>query len=140
MSNLLQKGAVFEFLAPIVAERLNKSVSKSIGLHAFFRKIAIMFDLSKRVPLLSFTPYRLLFTLRLFTYPYNLRIFFQREPAFQFSNQVNFSTALTSSKELLLRNSTKTATFNWHAKSSLVKNDTSWHDTDSCCVADVGVS
>ena len=75
MSNLLQKGAVFEFLAPIVAE---KSVSKSTGLHAIFRKIAILFDLSKIVPLLSFTPYSLLFTLRLFTYPDNLRNFFQR--------------------------------------------------------------
>ena len=55
-------------------------------------------------------------------------------------NQVNISTAMTSSKELLLRNPTKTATFNGHAKSSLIKNATSWDDTDSCCVADVGVS
>ena len=46
MSNLLQKGALFEFLAPIVAEK--KSVSKSTGLHAIFRKIAIMFGLSKQ--------------------------------------------------------------------------------------------
>ena len=48
VSNLLQKGAVFEFLAPIVAE---KTVSKLTGLHAIFLKIAILFDLSKRVPL-----------------------------------------------------------------------------------------
>ena len=47
---------------------------------------------------------------------------------------------MTSSKELLLGNPTKTVTFNGHAKSSLIKNATSWHDTDLCCVADVGVS
>ena len=94
----------------------------------------------KRVPLLSFTPYSLLFTLRLFTYPYNLRFFFPERACFSIFNQVNISTALASSKEPLLRNPTKTATFNGHAKSSLVKNDTSWHDTDFCCMADVGVS
>ena len=44
MSNLLQTGAVFEFLAPVVAEK--KSVSKSTGLHVIFRKIAKLFDLS----------------------------------------------------------------------------------------------
>ena len=56
VSNLIQKGALFEFLAPIVAE---KSVSKSTGLHAIFRKIAIMFGLSKQRQCLSFTPYSL---------------------------------------------------------------------------------
>ena len=44
VSNLLPLGALFEFLAPIVAE---KSVSKSTGLHAIFCKIAILFGLSK---------------------------------------------------------------------------------------------
>ena len=44
VSNLLQKGALFEFLAPIVAEKIS---SKSTGLHAIFRKIAILFGLSK---------------------------------------------------------------------------------------------
>ena len=44
MSDLLQKSALFEFLVPIVAEQ---SVSKLTGLHAIFRKIAIMFGLSK---------------------------------------------------------------------------------------------
>ena len=47
VTNLLQNGALFEFLAPIVAE---KSVSKSTGLHAIFRKIAILFGLSKECP------------------------------------------------------------------------------------------
>ena len=78
--------------------------------------------------------------LRLFTYPYNLRNSFQRDPVFQFSNWVNISTAMTSLKELLLRNPTKTSTFDGHAKSSSIKNAKSWNDTDTCCVADVGVS
>ena len=43
MSNLLQKEALFEFLTPIVAEKINVKVE---GLHAIFRKIAILFGLS----------------------------------------------------------------------------------------------
>ena len=44
MSNLLQKNALYEFLAPIVAEKL---ILKSTGLHDIFRKIAILVGLSK---------------------------------------------------------------------------------------------
>ena len=69
-----------------------------------------------------------------------MRNSFQRDPVFQFSNRVNISTAMTSSKDLLFRNPIKTATFNGHAKLSLIKNATKWYDTDSCYVADVGVS
>ena len=37
---------MFEFLAPIVAEK-NQFLSPTTGLHAIFHKIAILFDLSK---------------------------------------------------------------------------------------------
>ena len=44
VSNLLQKGALFEFLARKVAEKISL---KSTGLHVIFRKIAILFGLRR---------------------------------------------------------------------------------------------
>ena len=53
VSNFHQKGASFEFLAPILTE--NKTVPKSTGLHAIFRKIAILFGLSKECSVKFYT-------------------------------------------------------------------------------------
>ena len=44
MSNMLQKDALFEFLAPIVPEKIKVKVDRS---SCNFRKIAILFGLSK---------------------------------------------------------------------------------------------
>ena len=45
VSNLLQKGAVFEFLAPIVAENIS---FKGDWSSCHFSQIAILFGLSKK--------------------------------------------------------------------------------------------
>ena len=92
MSNLLQKDALFEFLAP---KWLKKSMSKSTGLHDIFRKIAILFSLC-RVPLLSNS--------------------FQRELAFQFIYPLLL--LIDSIKRTVVEKLIKTATFNEHANSS----------------------
>ena len=65
-------------------------MSRSTGLHAIFRKIAILFGLSKDYPIDSL--FCLAYGILLISYI--LSNSFQREPAFQFLNQFNVSTAI----------------------------------------------